>query len=183
MEFKRCQIAGAWVIEASPFVDSRGRFARAWCQREFEDHGIGFSPVQGNMALSTVRGTVRGLHYQVAPALEAKLVRCTRGSVFDVVLDMREDSKTFGAWHSEKLSAENGRMLLVPEGCAHGCQSLEDESEIYYLTTAFYTPSSVSGIRFDDPTFGIDWPLEVSAVSEQDRTWPLWNGKKSWRQT
>jgi dTDP-4-dehydrorhamnose 3,5-epimerase len=113
------------------------------------------------------------MHFQIAPALEAKLVRCTRGSLFDVVLDLRSESPTYGKWYGTELSAENGRMLFVPERCAHGCQALEDETEVYYMTSAFYTASAVRGVRFDDPAFCIQWPLEATMVSEQDRNWPL----------
>jgi len=113
------------------------------------------------------------MHFQEAPALEAKLVRCTRGTIFDVVLDLRPESKSYGKWYGTELSAENGRMLFVPEHCAHGCQALEDRTEIYYLTSAFYSSSEVRGVRFDDPAFGVQWPLAASEVSPQDRNWPL----------
>ncbi len=146
---------------------------RAWCAREFADHGIAFMPVQANMGYTALQGTVRGLHYQAAPAVEAKLVRCTRGSVFDVVVDLRPRSPTFRRWFGAMLSAENGRMLFVPEHCAHGYQTLEASTEIMYHTSAFYAPDAVRGVRFDDPAFGVRWPIPVSAVSEQDRTWPL----------
>ena len=146
---------------------------RAWCQREFSEHGIEFTPLQANMGLSVRRGTIRGLHYQTEPALEAKLVRCTRGAIFDVVVDLRSTSPTYRVWYGSTLSADNARMVFVPEGCAHGCQALEDMSEIHYLTSAFYSPNDVRGLRYDDPAIGIAWPLEVSEVSEQDRNWPL----------
>lgn len=181
MKFFSSRIPEAWVIEPEPFKDERGRFMRSWCRAEFAGHQIEFVPVQANMAFSKTKGTLRGLHYQAAPALEAKLVRCTRGAVCDVVLDVRENSSTFGAWHAETLTADNGKMLLIPEGCAHGCQALTDESEIYYLTSAIYTPDAVRGIRFDDPAFDISWPLSVSAISEQDRSWPLWGSTRDWR--
>jgi len=125
------------------------------------------------MSLSKEKGTIRGMHFQVSPALEAKLVRCTRGSIFDVVVALRPASPTFRSWYGARLSAENGQMMFVPEGCAHGCQSTEDMSELLYLTSAFYSPDHVRGLRYDDPAIGIRWPLEVSAVSEQDRNWPL----------
>ncbi len=173
MRFGETTIRGAFVIDPSPHEDSRGRFLRAWCAREFEDHGIRFVPVQANMGLSRARGTVRGMHLQVAPALEAKLVRCTRGSMFDVALDLRKDSPTYGKWCAEVLTAENGRMLYVPELCAHGYQTLEDDTEMHYLTSAFYAPASATGVRFDDPAFAISWPLAATVVSEQDLGWPL----------
>ena len=172
MVFHPCGIQGAWVIDPTPHVDQRGRFLRAWCQDEFEEHGIDFTPVQANMGLSVLKGTIRGLHYQTEPALEAKLVRCTRGAIFDVVVDMRPASATYRAWYGALLSADNGRMLLVPEGCAHGCQATEDLSEMHYMASAVYSPNDVRGLRYDDPAIGIAWPLEVSAVSDQDRSWP-----------
>jgi dTDP-4-dehydrorhamnose 3,5-epimerase len=173
MEFCECGIPGAWLIAPEPRDDERGRFMRAWCQREFSDHGIAFTPVQANMSLSKLKGTIRGMHFQVAPALEAKLVRCTRGAIFDVVVDLRPASPTFRSWYGTHLSAENGQMLFVPEGCAHGCQSTEDMSELHYLTSAFYSPNHVRGLRYDDPLIGVRWPLQVSAISDQDRNWPF----------
>ena len=172
MKFFNTDVTGARVVEPEPHQDVRGRFMRAWCSHEFAQHGIKFTPLQANMGLSVRAGTIRGLHYQVAPALEAKLVRCTRGEVFDVVVDLRPTSPTYKAWYGVTLSAENGRMLFVPEGCAHGCQSMVDNSEIYYMTSTFYAPKEVRGLRFDDPAIGIQWPLHASSVSEQDRNWP-----------
>lgn len=173
MYFSDAIIPGAKLIDPNPHQDNRGRFLRAWCVQEFSDHGINFSPVQANMGYSPQKGTVRGMHYQETPALEAKLVRCTRGSMFDVALDLRPDSPTYGKWYSVELSAQNGRMLYVPEMCAHGYQTLEDDTEMHYMTSAFYTPAAARGIRFDDPAFGIEWPLPVASISEQDRNWPL----------
>jgi dTDP-4-dehydrorhamnose 3,5-epimerase len=146
---------------------------RAWCVDEFTSHGIHFTPVQSNMGLSTTAGTVRGMHYQVNPHLEAKLVRCTRGSVFDVLVDLRPGSPTFGRWFGTTLSADNGRMLYVPPLFGHGYQTLEDGAEIYYMTSARYAPDSVRGLRFDDPTVAIDWPLPPVALSDQDQRWPI----------
>ena len=146
---------------------------RAWCSQEFETNGLKFVPVQANMGFSRQRGTIRGMHFQNSPALEAKLVRCTRGSMFDVALDVRTGSPSYGKWYGAVLSAENGRMLFVPEGFAHGYQTLENDTEMYYMTSAFYAPNSASGVRFDDPAFKIEWPLAVTVISEQDRNWPL----------
>lgn len=173
MHFTEAPVHGTWIVDPSPHHDERGRFMRSWCVREFEDHGIHFSPVQANMQFSPCKGTVRGLHLQVAPALEAKLVRCTRGAIFDVAVDLRPDSPSFGKWCGAELTAENGRMLYVPENCAHGYQCIDDNTEVMYLTSAFYAPQSCQGARFDDPTFGIRWPLSVSKISDQDRNWPL----------
>ena len=173
MRFTETNIVGTWVIEPNPHEDDRGRFMRAWCSREFAEHGLDFRPVQANIGFSILKGTIRGMHFQVAPALEAKLMRCTRGTIFDVVIDLRPGSLTYGKWYGAELSSENGRMLYVPEHCAHGYQTLEESTETYYMTSAFYTPNSVHGIRFDDPAFGIKWPLVATIVSDQDRNWPL----------
>jgi dTDP-4-dehydrorhamnose 3,5-epimerase len=173
MKFIKCSVEGAWVIEPTPHEDARGRFMRAWCSREFAEHAIDFTPLQANMGLSLLKGTLRGLHYQVAPALEAKLVRCTRGAIFDVVVDLRPTSPTYRLWYGSCLNPRNGWMLYVPEGCAHGCQALEDNTEIYYMASAFFSPEASRGIRYDDPAIGIDWPLRVSSISDQDRNWPL----------
>ena len=148
---------------------------RAWCHREFAEHDIDFNPLQANLIFSARKGTVRGLHYQVAPALEAKLVRCTRGAIFDVVVDFRPTSPTYRSWHGICLTAANGKMLYVPEGCAHGCQSMEGNTEIHYMASAFFSPDDARGLRYDDPAFGIRWPLPVSSISDQDRNWPLVN--------
>jgi dTDP-4-dehydrorhamnose 3,5-epimerase len=173
VHFTQTPISGSWTIDPSPHLDDRGRFMRAWCTDEFEAHGIAFTPVQANMGLSTRKGTLRGMHYQVEPHGEAKLMRCTRGSIFDVLVDLRPGSKTYGQWFGVELSAENGRMLYIPPLCAHGYQTLEDETEIYYMTSARFAPSSARGLRFDDSTVGVRWPLPPISMSEQDRNWPL----------
>ena len=173
MRFTETGLAGAKVIDSTPHDDARGRFMRTWCAREFAEHGLAFQPVQMNMGFNIQKGTVRGMHYQEAPALEAKLVRCIRGAIFDVMLDVRPESPSYGKWYGAELSAENGRMLYVPEHCAHGYQTLEDDTEMYYMTSQFFTPSAARGVRFDDPAFGIQWPLVATAISEQDRNWPL----------
>lgn len=146
---------------------------RAWCASEFAASGIKFTPIQANMGFSHTRGTLRGMHYQTSPADEAKLVRCTRGSMFDVVLDLRPESPTYRSWFGTTLSAENGQMLLIPERCAHGCQSLEDGTEFLYMASTEFSPSHATGVRHDDPAFAIRWPLPVTLISEQDRNWPL----------
>jgi dTDP-4-dehydrorhamnose 3,5-epimerase len=173
MKFEECGIPGARVIDPSPHEDDRGRFMRAWCSEEFAKHDLAFRPVQANMGLNHQAGIIRGVHYQAAPALEAKLVRCTRGSIFDVVVDLRPESDGYLSWFGTELNANNGRMLFVPEGCGHACQSLEADTEIYYLTSAFFDADCVRGARFDDPALGIRWPLPASLVSDQDRAWPL----------
>lgn len=173
MYFLKTDIVGARVIDPSPHEDDRGRFLRAWCAREFEENGLAFLPVQANMGLSVHKGTVRGMHFQQAPAPEAKLVRCTRGAIFDVVIDLRPESPTYRKWYGVELTAENSRMLYVPEECAHGYQTLEENTEMHYMTSAFYTPGAARGVRFDDPAFQIKWPLVATIVSDQDRNWPL----------
>jgi dTDP-4-dehydrorhamnose 3,5-epimerase len=178
VRFSESTIPGAWIIEPTPHTDDRGRFMRAWCADEFTAQGIAFVPVQANMGASHRAGTLRGLHYQVAPHEEAKLVRCTRGSVFDVLVDLRPESPTFGRWYGAELTAENGRMLYVPPLCAHGYQTLEDGSEIYYMASAVYAPDAVRGLRFDDPTAAIRWPLPPAAMSDQDKRWPYLQSKE-----
>jgi dTDP-4-dehydrorhamnose 3,5-epimerase len=173
MRFTETDVVGARVIDPTPHMDDRGRFMRAWCAREFAENGVHFLPVQANLGFSLVKGTIRGMHFQEAPALEAKLVRCTRGAIFDVVLDLRLESPSYGKWYGAELSSENGRMLYVPERCAHGCQSLEDNTEMYYMASEYYTPSAARGVRFDDPAFKIQWPLAATGISAQDRQWPL----------
>jgi dTDP-4-dehydrorhamnose 3,5-epimerase len=173
MRFTETGLVGVMVIDPNPHEDDRGRFLRAWCAREFAEHGLDFQPVQSNIGFSTRKGTVRGMHFQNALTPEAKLVRCIRGAIFDVALDLRQQSPTYRKWYGVELSADNGRMLFVPEQCAHGYQTLEERTEIYYMASGFYTASSVCGVRFDDPAFGIKWPLAATIVSEQDLKWPL----------
>jgi dTDP-4-dehydrorhamnose 3,5-epimerase len=173
MLFTETEIVGAQVIDPTPHADDRGRFMRAWCLQEFEEHGIHFVPVQANLGLNVRKGTVRGMHFQIEPALEAKLVRCTQGAMFDVVLDLRSTSPSFGKWYGAELTAANGRMLYLPEGCAHGYQTLADGTEMYYMASEIYTPDAANGVRFDDPAFGIQWPLQITSISVQDRGWPL----------
>jgi dTDP-4-dehydrorhamnose 3,5-epimerase len=173
MRFLETEVFGARVVEPTPHQDDRGRFMRAWCAKEFAQEGIDFVPVQANMGFSVRKGTVRGMHFQDESAPEAKLVRCTRGAMFDVVLDLRPQSPSYGKWYGAELTAENGRMLYVPEQCAHGYQTLEEGTEMYYMASAYYTPAAAHGVRFDDSTFDIQWPLEAAVISDQDRNWPL----------
>lgn len=172
MIFTRTSIEGAYSIELERREDLRGFFARAWCKSEFEAHGLDVDFVQGNLVVSKKRGTVRGLHYQMAPYEEAKLVRCARGSIFDVIVDIRPESPTFGRWFGIELDAESYRMVYVPARCAHGYQSLADDVEVFYQVSQFYRPEAERGLRYDDPAFGIRWPLEAVGLSEKDRNWP-----------
>ena len=171
MQFTESAIHGAWIVDPTPHADARGRFFRAWCTDEFAAQGIAFVPVQSNIGTSRSAGTLRGMHYQAAPHLEAKLMRCTRGAVFDVLVDLRPGSATYGRWVGTELTAENGRMLYIPPLCAHGYQTLVDDAEIYYLTSARYAPDAVRGLRYDDAKVGILWPLPPVAVSDQDARW------------
>lgn len=179
MKFHATPLAGTWVVEPEPIRDARGLFARVWCAEEFAQHGIGDLLVQANTGWSEGRGTLRGLHYQVEPDLEAKIVRCTRGAVFDVVVDLRPASPTFREWYGVELSADNRLIVHVPPLCAHGYLTLMDLTEVEYHVTAPYAPGSARGVRFDDPALGIVWPAEVAIVSERDRTWPLLGGPNS----
>lgn len=178
MKFQPCSVDGAWVVDLAPHNDERGHFARAWCSVEFAQQGIDFVPLQANILLSRRAGTLRGLHHQVEPSPEAKLVRCTRGAIFDVVVDLRPQSPTYLKWYGLELSAANGRMLYLPPGCAHGCQSLVDETEIYYMASALFAAKDARGLRYDDPALGIHWPLAVTSLSQQDANWPLLGGSK-----
>lgn len=171
MKFSETQLSGAYIIDIEPFEDDRGLFARAWCQNEFEAHGLSFAMKQANISQNRKRGTLRGLHWQRPPYPECKLLRCTRGSIYDVIVDLRRDSDTFKSWIGVELSEQNHRMLLVPEYFAHGFQTLEDNSEVFYQVTEFYTPDAERGARYDDPAFAIDWPLDVTAISEKDSGW------------
>jgi dTDP-4-dehydrorhamnose 3,5-epimerase len=177
MRFAATSMAGVWVIEPERIEDDRGYFARSWCTQELADHGVDVAMVQGNTGYSHVRGTLRGLHWQEIPYAEVKLVRCTRGSIYDVALDVRPESDTYLDWFGAELTAENGTMLLVPEGFAHGYQTLEDRTEIFYLTSQFFESSAATGARYDDPSVGIEWPIDVTVISDQDRAWPLLAGR------
>jgi dTDP-4-dehydrorhamnose 3,5-epimerase len=172
LRFTPTSVVGAALIDPVLRQDDRGHFSRAWCIKEFAEQGIDFVPVQANTGFSFRKGTLRGLHFQVKPALEAKLVRCTRGSLFDVVVDLRPQTPSYLKWYGVELCAANYKMLYVPEGCAHGYQTLEDRTDLYYMTSQYFTPSAARGARFDDPAFGIIWPLVPTAISEQDRSWP-----------
>lgn len=173
MVFNKTDFKGAYIIDIERIEDARGFFARAWCRREFEAHGLNPALVQANMSFNKISGTLRGMHYQAAPHEEAKLVRCTKGAVYDVMIDLRRDSRTYLKWFGLELTAENHRMLYVPEGFAHGYQTLKDGTEVLYHVTEFYTPSAERGIRWDDAAFGIEWPIKSGLViSDKDRNWP-----------
>ena len=165
MIFTKIKIEGAYLIDIEKNVDARGFFARFWCQDEFNAHGISPALVQANVSVTANKGTLRGLHYQLPPYQETKLIRCIRGAVHDVIIDMKPDSGTFGEWFGVRLSAENYRMIYVPEGVAQGFLTLEDDCEVIYLNSEFYHPEAEAGVRYNDPAFGIEWPLPIRIIS------------------
>jgi dTDP-4-dehydrorhamnose 3,5-epimerase len=170
--FEESSIKGAFIIEPERIEDARGFFARAWCKREFEEHGLNPFLVQCNLSFNKSRGTLRGMHYQRAPYQETKLVRCTRGAVYDVIIDLRPESPTYLEWLGIELTEENRKMLFVPEGFAHGYQTLADNTEVFYPVSQFYSPESVRGVRWDDPVFAIKWPqTDDLVISEKDKSW------------
>ncbi len=171
MKFTETSVAGAYVLDVNRIGDDRGYFGRLWCEKEMEDMGLVHVIRQSNIGFSPKAGTLRGLHYQTAPHQEVKIVRCTRGSVWDVVVDLRPESPTFKQWYGLELNPDNASMLYVPEGCATGYLTLEDNSEIYYNTSAMYAPEHATGVRHDDPAFGIEWPGEAKVMSDNDVAW------------
>jgi dTDP-4-dehydrorhamnose 3,5-epimerase len=172
MRFIATDIPGAYLLELEPFHDERGMFARIWCEEELAEHGLTSSLSQCSISRNTRAGTLRGLHFQGPPHEEAKLVRCTRGAIYDVVLDLRADSPAHGTWFAAELTAENGSGLYVPEGCAHGFQTLVDDTEVLYLISRPYVPAAATGVRWDDSAFAIAWPpVEERTLSERDRSW------------
>jgi len=172
MIFLETKLPGAFEIHLEPTTDERGFFARSWCQKEFASHGLNPRLVQCNVSGSFRRGTLRGIHLQAAPFAECKLVRCTRGSIYDVVLDLRPQSLTFKDWTAVVLTAEKRNMVYVPEGCGHGFLTLEDDIEVFYQMSEFYNADAGRGVRWDDPAFRIAWPKKVEVISERDRTYP-----------
>ena len=174
MIFHETRLKGAFIIEPERLEDDRGFFARTFCIEEFRKHGIEFRVVQCNISFNKKKGTLRGMHYQIAPYEEAKLVRCTRGAIYDVIIDLRPESPTFKQWIAVELTAENRRMLYVPKGFAHGFQTLEDNTEVFYQMSEFYHPEYARGVRWDDPAFGIEWPIKEIIVSAKDASWKLW---------
>ena len=172
MRFETTDIAGVVVVQLEPRSDARGSFARAFSREEFEAHGLTSHVEQANISSSSHAGTVRGLHYQLPPAGEMKLVRCVRGALYDVALDLRRGSPSFGRWFGVELTEENGRALAIPEGCAHGFQTLADGTTALYQVSAAYNPELERGINHADPALKIRWPLEVTSLSERDRSLP-----------
>jgi dTDP-4-dehydrorhamnose 3,5-epimerase len=172
MIFQETAIGGVFEISLERKVDERGFFARSWCRQEFEQHGLNSNLAQCSVSFNSKRGTLRGMHYQADGYAEAKLVRCTKGAIYDVAVDMRANSITFKRWAGTELTATNQRALYVPEGCAHGFLTLEDETEVFYQISESYHPESARGVRWNDPAFGIVWPGAVEVISDRDRIFP-----------
>ncbi|WP_316195042.1 MULTISPECIES: dTDP-4-dehydrorhamnose 3,5-epimerase [unclassified Bradyrhizobium] len=172
MKFVPTPLHGAFTIELEKRGDDRGFFARFFCQQEFAEAGLPMAVVQINNSLTAKAGTLRGMHYQLPPAAEIKVVRCIKGALFDAIIDLRPDSPTHGRWYGTELTAENRRMLLVPRGFAHGFLTLADDTEALYLVSATYAPDHERGVRFDDPHFGVQWPMLPVEMSPKDRNWP-----------
>lgn len=172
MRFLPTQLAGATLIEVDPHEDERGHFARIWCEEEFARHGLNTRLAQVNVSFNRRRGTLRGMHFQTAPYQEAKLVRCNRGSIYDVIVDIREDSDTYGQWQAFELSEDNGLMLYIPEGFAHGFITLSDNSEVYYQMSKSYRPDSARGFRWNDSTICAAWPCEPRVIADRDAALP-----------
>lgn len=179
MRFTETPLDGAFVVDLEPHTDDRGSFARAWDAKEFADHGLEPLTAQANLSGNTRAGTLRGMHYQVEPALEAKLIRCMRGALYDVIVDMRPESATHRQWFGVELTEGNGRALYVPPMFAHGFLTRADDTTAYYQVSGFYTPGTERGVRYDDPAIGIEWPGEVTVVSDKDAGWPLLDQESS----
>lgn len=179
MKFAETKLSGAFVIEAERLEDERGFFARSWSQREFADHGLNPNLVECDVSYNTRRGTLRGMHLQTSPHSQVKVVRCTMGAIYDVIVDLRSSSPTFKRWFAIELTAENRLMLYVPEGCAHGYQTLKDSSEVFYQMSAYYAPEYSQGVRWNDPAFGIEWPHTVAPImNTRDREYPDFASQK-----
>jgi dTDP-4-dehydrorhamnose 3,5-epimerase len=172
MTFVETKLGGVFEVDLELNSDERGFFARSWCEREFANQGLESKLVQCNISLNRRKNTFRGIHYQAAPFAETKLVRCTAGAVYDVVLDLRRESPSFKQWFGVALSAENRKAIYIPEGCGHGFLTLTDDAEIMYQMSEFYHPEAARGVRWNDPSFQIQWPGNVEVISERDRTYP-----------
>ena len=171
MLFTETKLKEAYIIEPEKLEDERGFFARTWCRREFSERGLNPRLAQCSISFNSKRGTLRGMHYQLPPHEEVKLVRCTRGGIYDVIIDLRPYSPTFKQWFSAELTANNRRMVYVPEAFAHGFQTLSDETEVAYYISEFYAPEYARGIRWNDPAFGVQWPLEARIISQKDQSY------------
>lgn len=172
MLFMETLLKGAYIIDLERREDERGFFARSWCADEFTKHGLNPSLVQCNISFNLKKGTLRGMHYQAEPYPEAKVVRCTMGAIYDVIIDLRPDSPTFKKWINVELSADNRRAVYIPEGFAHGFQTLADDTEVFYQMYEFFHPECARGVRWDDPAFGVEWPDDRRIVSQRDQEYP-----------
>ncbi len=170
MIFSETTLKDAYVIEPEKLQDERGFFARTWCQREFAGQGLNPGLVQCNISFNKRKGTLRGMHFQIFPHEETKLVRCTSGAVFDVIVDLRPESRTFKQWFAIELSSDNHKMIFIPEGFAHGFQTLTDNTELFYQMSEFFSPEYARGVRWNDPEFNINWPEKISIISEKDKS-------------
>lgn len=175
MRFIETALPGAYILEPEPIQDERGFFARTWCREEFERHNLDAAVAQCSISFNKRKGTLRGMHYQIAPHAETKLVRCTRGAVYDVAVDLRRDSPSFGRWVGVELTAANHKLLYIPAGMAHGFLSLEDNTEVFYQISPAYSAAHARGVRWDDPLFDIKWPPGEKVLSERDRSWPAFD--------
>jgi dTDP-4-dehydrorhamnose 3,5-epimerase len=178
VKFLETPISGLYVVELETLTDERGFFARTFCAHEFQAHGLEWMVAQCNISFNEKASTLRGLHFQAPPHAEAKLVRCTRGAIYDVAVDIRPESRTYRRWHGIELTPTNGRMMFIPCGFAHGFQTLVDGSEVLYVMSEFYHPESARGLRWNDPAFSIAWPLENPTISDRDRAYPLLDGRQ-----
>ena len=177
MIFKETIISGAFIVQPIPIYDSRGFFSRSFCAKEFEECGLRPVVAQCNISFNLLKGTLRGIHFRIAPGKEAKLVRCTRGAIYDVVVDLRPDSPTYKSWFGIELNSENRLGLYIPERCGHGFQTLDENTEVFYQMSEFYEPELERGICYNDPSIAIEWPLPVSVISERDKALPLLRGE------
>lgn len=177
MIFQETSIPGAWIVDIKAIHDHRGFFAMTWLPGELEKRGMNPAVAQCNLAFNHARGTLRGMHFQTAPHAQAKIIRATRGSLLDVIIDLREDSPAYLKWVAVELSADNHRMLYVPEGIAHGYLTLEDNTEACYQVSAPWVPTAESGVRWNDPAFAVEWPFEPALISDKDAAWPLMPGR------
>lgn len=172
MIFKETRLKGAYIIELEPIEDERGSFARSFCHREFEKHGLNPRIAQCNISYNKKKGTLRGMHFQVAPHEEAKLVNCVKGAIYDVIIDLRPDSATYCQWFALMLGARDYKMLYIPEGFAHGFQTSEDDTAVFYQMSEFYYPECARGVRWDDPAFAVRWPPSERTISDKDTSYP-----------
>jgi dTDP-4-dehydrorhamnose 3,5-epimerase len=178
MLFTETKLPGAYLVDLELREDERGFFSRSWCVDEFTKHGLNPQLVQCNVSFNKKQGTLRGMHYQVEPYPEAKLVRCTMGAIYDVIIDLRADSPTFKGWFAVELSAENRRALYIPEGLAHGFQTLTDNAEVFYQMSEFYHPECARGVRWDDPAFGVEWFFSAPILSTKDNSYQYFENEE-----